>query len=78
MISKSWLFLELSIYSERVAKKGDTSSATCMPSLRAFNTPPDRSEPYDLRVHNRGCKTMFALLLADSAGSIGLGFGMES
>lgn len=68
MISKSWLFLELSIYSERVAKKEDTSSVTCMSSssLRVLITAPTGSEPYDLRVHSRGCSTMFVLALSGS------------
>ena len=71
MISKSWLFLELSIYSERVAKKEDTSSVTCMScSLRVLIMAPTGSEPYDLRVHSRGCSTMFVFALS--------GLGMEN
>lgn len=64
MISKSWLFLELSMYSDNVAKKGDISSPP-PPFLLVFITV-SRSEPYDLRVHSRGCSMIFAF--SDSAG----------
>lgn len=68
MISKSWLFLELSMYSDRIAKNGDTSSP---PSFFVFITV-SRSEPYDLRVQSRGCNMIFAF--SDSGGdTFGIG-----
>lgn len=73
MISKSWLFLELSIYSDRVAKKGETLSPPSTPSFLVLKTPAG-SEPYDLRVHNRGCKTILFVV----SGSTGLGLVIDT
>lgn len=56
------------MYLDSVAKKGDTSSPPSTPSFRVFITPA-RSEPYDLKVHNRGCKTMLPVF----SGFAGLG-----
>uniref|UniRef100_A0A7C8ZU16 Uncharacterized protein n=1 Tax=Opuntia streptacantha TaxID=393608 RepID=A0A7C8ZU16_OPUST len=69
-ISKSWLFLVLSIYSYKFSKNGDNSrsSAAAPPSmppstfgddLGAVLMTPPRSGAYDRRVHRRGCRTTF-------------------
>lgn len=57
MISKSWLFLELSMYLDSVSKKGDASPLL---SLLVLITAVDRrSELKDLSVHRLGCSTIF-------------------
>ncbi|MFS8009462.1 hypothetical protein Hanom_Chr14g01285031 [Helianthus anomalus] len=44
MISKSWLFFELSMYSESISKNRDTSLSSSPSMFRIFITP-TRSEP---------------------------------
>jgi len=61
MISKSRLFLELSIYSDKVSKNGDTTWSSWSPLsfLELVFTTPNPSWPYDLSVHSLGCNTIF-------------------
>lgn len=75
MISKSWLSFELSMYSDRVAKNGETSSFPPPPEtlLILVFTGTIGSDPKDLRVHRRGCRTILAV-----SGSPDLGFGSET
>lgn len=74
MISNSWLSFELSMYSDRVAKKGETSSFAESPSatlLVLIGT--TGSDPKDLRVHKRGCRRILGL-----SGSADLSLGSET
>lgn len=76
MISNSWLSFELSMYSDRVTKNGETSSfeASSRVDTLLVLIGTSGSDPKDLRVHKRGCRTIFGVV----SESAGLSLGRET